>query len=135
MPSSSATGQPPLGPHESVDDCLEGVVMVDAGAAQCETGSTAALSGAERHRMGMRASLPTTNTARCGRGACFNIIPSSTGAAKAVGKVLPDLNGVLTGMAFRVPTVDVSVVVLSEDAPAVARARVLTPPRGGVSYV
>ncbi|KAJ0798572.1 putative glyceraldehyde-3-phosphate dehydrogenase (phosphorylating) [Helianthus annuus] len=44
----------------------------------------------------------------------FHIIPSSTGAAKAVGKVLPALNGKLTGMAFRVPTVDVSVVDLTE---------------------
>ena len=42
-----------------------------------------------------------------------NIIPSSTGAAKAVGKVLPQLNGKLTGMAFRVPTADVSVVDLT----------------------
>ena len=42
-----------------------------------------------------------------------NIIPSSTGAAKAVGKVLPVLNGKLTGMAFRVPTSDVSVVDLT----------------------
>ena len=50
---------------------------------------------------------------RCGRGAGANIIPSSTGAAKAVGKVLPSLNGVLTGMSFRVPTSDVSVVDLT----------------------
>ncbi|KAK8673456.1 hypothetical protein V6N13_111790 [Hibiscus sabdariffa] len=50
---------------------------------------------------------------RGGRAASFNIIPSSTGAAKAVGKVLPALNGKLTGMAFRVPTVDVSVVDLT----------------------
>ncbi len=56
---------------------------------------------------------PSMKDWRGGRAASFNIIPSSTGAAKAVGKVLPALNGKLTGMAFRVPTVDVSVVDLT----------------------
>ncbi|XP_054807469.1 glyceraldehyde-3-phosphate dehydrogenase, cytosolic [Prosopis cineraria] len=56
---------------------------------------------------------PSNKDWRGGRAASFNIIPSSTGAAKAVGKVLPQLNGKLTGMSFRVPTVDVSVVDLT----------------------
>ena len=56
---------------------------------------------------------PSKKDWRGGRAAAYNIIPSSTGAAKAVGKVIPDLNGKLTGMAFRVPTADVSVVDLT----------------------
>merc|ERR1712137_1023789 len=56
---------------------------------------------------------PSMKDWRGGRGVAGNIIPSSTGAAKAVGKVLPHLNGKLTGMAFRVPTPDVSVVDLT----------------------
>ncbi|KAF1810230.1 glyceraldehyde-3-phosphate dehydrogenase [Eremomyces bilateralis CBS 781.70] len=56
---------------------------------------------------------PSAKDWRGGRGAAQNIIPSSTGAAKAVGKVIPDLNGKLTGMSMRVPTANVSVVDLT----------------------
>jgi len=63
---------------------------------------------------------PSSKDWRGGRAVANNIIPSSTGAAKAVGKVIPSLNGKLTGMAFRVPTIDVSVVdlVVRLDKPA-----------------
>ena len=56
---------------------------------------------------------PSNKDWRGGRGILENIIPSSTGAAKAVGKVIPELNKKLTGMSFRVPTSDVSVVDLT----------------------
>ena len=56
---------------------------------------------------------PSTKDWRGGRAAFANIIPSSTGAAKAVGKIIPELDGKLTGMAFRVPIIDVSVVDLT----------------------
>jgi len=56
---------------------------------------------------------PSRKDFRLGRSSINNIVPASTGAAKAVGKVIPELNGKLTGMAFRVPTVDVSVVDLT----------------------
>jgi len=56
---------------------------------------------------------PATKNWRIGRSAIHNIIPSSTGAAKAVGKVIPEMNGKLTGMSFRIPTMDVSVVDLT----------------------
>ena len=61
----------------------------------------------------MTADGPSRKDWRGGRAASVNIIPSSTGAAKAVGKVIPALNGKLTGMSFRVPTIDVSVVDLT----------------------
>ena len=56
---------------------------------------------------------PSKKDWRGGRAASANIIPSSTGAAKAVGKVIPELNGKLTGMSMRVPTIDVSMVDLT----------------------
>jgi len=97
--------------------------------ASCTTNCLAPLAKVINDKFGIKDGLMTTvhsTTAtqktvdgaskkdwRGGRAASANIIPSSTGAAKAVGKVIPELNGKLTGMSFRVPTVDVSVVDLT----------------------
>ena len=97
--------------------------------ASCTTNCLAPLAKVIHDKYGIKEGLMTTvhsTTAtqktvdgstkkdyRGGRAASANIIPSSTGAAKAVGKVIPDLNGKLTGMSFRVPTIDVSVVDLT----------------------
>ena len=97
--------------------------------ASCTTNCLAPLAKIVHDKFGIKDGLMTTVHAvtatqktvdgaskkdwRGGRAAGFNIIPSSTGAAKAVGKVIPELNGKLTGMAFRVPTADVSVVDLT----------------------
>ncbi len=86
---------------------------------------------------------PSTKDWRGGRGILENIIPSSTGAAKAVGKVIPELNKKLTGMAFRVPTSDVSVVDLTvelnksatyEEICAVVKAAADGPMKGVMGY-
>jgi glyceraldehyde 3-phosphate dehydrogenase len=100
-------------------------------AASCTTNALAPVAKVLHDSFGIKRGLMTTVHAatatqktvdgpsmkdwRGGRGILENIIPSSTGAAKAVGKVLPDLNGKLTGMAFRVPTSDVSVVDLTAE--------------------
>merc|ERR1712190_250252 len=99
--------------------------------ASCTTNCLAPLAKVVHEKFGLQEGLMTTVHAmtatqltvdgpsrggkdwRGGRCASQNIIPSATGAAKAVGKVLPDVNGKLTGMAFRVPTPDVSVVDLT----------------------
>lgn len=97
--------------------------------ASCTTNCLAPLAKVINDQFGLKEGLMTTVHAvtatqqtvdgpsqkdwRGGRAGCYNIIPSSTGAAKAVGKVIPELNGKLTGMSFRVPTVDVSVVDLT----------------------
>lgn len=109
------------------DDSYNGEVFVSN--ASCTTNCLAPIAKVLNDKFGIKRGLMTTVHAttatqktvdgpsmkdwRGGRGILENIIPSSTGAAKAVGKVIPELNGKLTGMAFRVPTSDVSVVDLT----------------------
>merc|ERR1739838_890100 len=97
--------------------------------ASCTTNCLAPLAKVINDEFGLKEGLMTTVHAvtatqqtvdgpsqkdwRGGRAGCYNIIPSGTGAAKAVGKVIPELNGKLTGMSFRVPTANVSVVDLT----------------------
>ena len=111
--------------HENYDAANNDIVSN----ASCTTNCLAPLAKIIDENFGIKEGLmttvhATTATQKCvdgpsakdwrgGRAAANNIIPSSTGAAKAVGKVLPHLNGKLTGMAFRVPTLDVSVVDLT----------------------
>ncbi len=109
------------------DDTYNGEAIVSN--ASCTTNCLAPVAKVLNDTFGIKRGLMTTVHAttatqktvdgpskkdwRGGRGILENIIPSSTGAAKAVGKVIPELNGKLTGMAFRVPTSDVSVVDLT----------------------
>ena len=109
------------------DDSYDGETFVSN--ASCTTNCLAPIAKVLNDNFGIKRGLMTTVHAatatqktvdgpskkdwRGGRGILENIIPSSTGAAKAVGKVIPELNGKLTGMAFRVPTSDVSVVDLT----------------------
>jgi len=110
-------------------DSYDGQSIISA--ASCTTNCLAPIAKVLNDEWGIKRGLMTTVHAatatqkavdspslkdwRGGRGILENIIPSSTGAAKAVGKVLPELNGKLTGMAFRVPTSDVSVVDLTAE--------------------
>jgi glyceraldehyde 3-phosphate dehydrogenase len=127
--------------------------------ASCTTSCLAPLAKVVHDRFGIEEGLMTTVHAitatqktvdgpsrkdwRGGRAASTNIIPSSTGAAKAVGKVIPELNGKLTGMAFRVPTVNVSVVDLTcrlakpakyEEIKATLKAAAEGPMKGIIGY-
>jgi glyceraldehyde 3-phosphate dehydrogenase len=97
--------------------------------ASCTTNCLAPLAKVVNDEFGLKEGLMTTVHAvtatqqtvdgpsqkdwRGGHATCYNIIPSSTGAAKAVGKVIPELNGKLTGMSFRIPTANISVVDLT----------------------
>jgi glyceraldehyde 3-phosphate dehydrogenase len=127
--------------------------------ASCTTGCLAPLAKVVHDKFGIVEGLMTTVHAitatqktvdgpsnkdwRGGRAAGSNIIPSSTGAAKAVGKVIPELNGKLTGMSFRVPTVNVSVVDLTcrlakpakyEEIKAAVKEAAEGPMKGIVAY-
>ena len=128
--------------------------------ASCTTNCLAPISKVLNDKFGIKRGLMTTVHAatatqktvdgpskkdwRGGRGILENIIPSSTGAAKAVGKVLPELNGKLTGMSMRVPTPDVSVVDLTvrlekaatmDDIKAAMKAASEGPMKGILEYV
>ena len=123
-PSKDTT---PMFVHGVNHDTYKGQAIVSA--ASCTTNCLAPVAKVINDKWGIKRGLMTTVHAatatqktvdgpsmkdwRGGRGILENIIPSSTGAAKAVGVVLPELNGKLTGMAFRVPTSDVSVVDLT----------------------
>ncbi|KAK9839081.1 hypothetical protein WJX74_009108 [Apatococcus lobatus] len=125
-PSKDATPMFVMGVNESSYDPKKDLIVSNA---SCTTNCLAPVAKVVHENFGILEGLMTTVHAatatqktvdgpskkdwRGGRSTLTNIIPSSTGAAKAVGKVMPALNGKLTGMAFRVPTADVSVVDLT----------------------
>ncbi len=127
MQSAPSKDSTPMFVYGVNHDTYEGQAIVSA--ASCTTNCLAPVAKVLNDKWGIKRGLMTTIHAatatqktvdgpsmkdwRGGRGILENIIPSSTGAAKAVGVVLPELNGKLTGMAFRIPTSDVSVVDLT----------------------
>jgi glyceraldehyde 3-phosphate dehydrogenase len=139
------------------DDSYAGEAIISN--ASCTTNCLAPIAKVINDNFGLKRGLMTTVHAatatqktvdspsmkdwRGGRGILENIIPSSTGAARAVGKVMPELNGKLTGMAFRVPTSDVSVVDLTvelenkasyEDICAAMKSAAEGPMKGVLAY-
>lgn len=125
--SAPASDDTPMFVYGVNDHLYAGQNMVSTGS--CTTNCLAPLAKAVHQNFGIKRGLMTTVHAttatqktvdgpsakewRFGRGILDNIIPAATGAAKAIGKVIPELNGRLTGMAFRVPVSDVSVVDLT----------------------
>jgi glyceraldehyde 3-phosphate dehydrogenase len=125
--STPASDDTPMFVHGVNDDRYAGEPIVSTGS--CTTNCLAPLAKVLHQAFGIKRGLMTTVHAttatqktvdgpsakewRFGRGLLDNIIPASTGAAKAIGKVIPELNGRLTGMSFRVPVSDVSVVDLT----------------------
>lgn len=153
-PASDAT---PVFVHGVNDHLYRGEPIVST--ASCTTNCLAPLAKVLHESFGIRRGLMTTVHAatatqktvdgpsakewRFGRGILDNIIPAATGAAKAIGKVIPELNGRLTGMAFRVPASDVSVVDLTcelerpagyEDICRAMRAAAEGPMKGVLGY-
>ena len=155
--SAPASDDTPVYVHGVNDHRYQGEAIVST--ASCTTNCLAPMAKVLHESFGIKRGLMTTVHAatatqktvdgpsakewRFGRGILDNIIPASTGAAKAIGKVIPELNGRLTGMAFRVPASDVSVVDLTcelergaayEDICKAMRAAAEGPMKGVLGY-